>query len=149
MQDSVEKRVKLAASPERVWRALSSTTEFGQWFRAEVTGEMRAGAALSCRSLYPGAEHMRWMMTIVTMEPERRLVWTWPAFDPKLFPGDPVSDAKLTVEITLAPDGDGTALRLVESGYASLPEGPGLAVWQRNEGGWSAQIANIAAHVAA
>ena len=32
---------------------------------------------------------------------------------------------------------------------ADLPEGPALAVWQRNEGGWTMQLDNIAAHVAA
>lgn len=149
MQNSIEKRLQLSAPPARVWRALSDAAVFGQWFRAEVTGVMREGAVLSCRSHYPGTEHMRWTVEIVAMEPERRLVWTWPAFDPAAFPGDADSDEKLTVEITLAPDGDGTALRVVESGYASLPEGPGLAVWQRNEGGWSMQIANIAAYVAA
>jgi uncharacterized protein YndB with AHSA1/START domain len=98
MQDSITKSLHLAAPPDRVWRALSDAAEFGTWFRAKVTGEMRAGAVLACRSLYPGTEHMRWQMRILAMEPGRRLVWEWPAFDPAAFPGDPDSDAPLTVE---------------------------------------------------
>lgn len=149
MQDAIEKSILLSAAPERVWRALSDAAEFGRWFRAEVTGEMREGAVLGCRSLYPGTEHMRWDMYIHVMEPNRRLVWDWPAFDPSAFPDDPDSNARLTVEIAIAPEGDSTRLTLRESGFADLPEGPALAVWQRNEGGWTMQLDNIAAHVAA
>ena len=149
MQDAIEKSILLSAAPDRVWRALSDAAEFGRWFRAEVTGEMREGAVLGCRSLYPGTEHMRWDMYIHVMEPNRRLVWDWPAFDPSAFPDDPVSNARLTVEIAIAPEGDSTRLTLRESGFADLPEGPALAVWQRNEGGWTMQLDNIAAHVAA
>ena len=149
MQDAIEKSILLSAAPDRVWRALSDAAEFGRWFRAEVTGEMREGAVLGCRSLYPGTEHMRWDMYIHVMEPNRRLVWDWPAFDPSAFPDDPDSNARLTVEIAIAPEGDSTRLTLTESGFADLPEGPALAVWQRNEGGWTMQLDNIAAHVAA
>ena len=149
MQDAIEKSILLSAAPDRVWRALSDAAEFGRWFRAEVTGEMREGAVLGCRSLYPGTEHMRWDMYIHVMEPNRRLVWDWPAFDPSAFPDDPDSNARLTVKIVIAPEGDSTRLTLRESGFADLPEGPALAVWQRNEGGWTMQLDNIAAHVAA
>ena len=149
MHDAIEKSILLSAAPDRVWRALSDAAEFGRWFRAEVTGEMREGAVLGCRSLYPGTEHMRWDMYIHVMEPNRRLVWDWPAFDPSAFPDDPDSNARLTVEIAIAPEGDSTRLTLRESGFADLPEGPALAVWQRNEGGWTMQLDNIAAHVAA
>ena len=149
MQDAIEKSILLSAAPDRVWRALSDAAEFGRWFRAEVTGEMREGAVLGCRSLYPGTEHMRWDMYIHVMEPNRRLVWDWPAFDPSAFPDDPDSNARLTVEIAIAPEGDSTRLTLRESGFADLPEGPALAVWQRNEGGWTMPLDNIAAHVAA
>lgn len=62
MHDVIKKSIHLHATPERVWRALSETAEFGRWFRAEMTGEMREGAVLDCRSLYPGTEHMRWEM---------------------------------------------------------------------------------------
>lgn len=149
MPDVIERTLHLGAPPERVWRALSDATEFGRWFRAEVAGEIREGAVLACRSLYPGTEHMRWDMRILRLEPGRRLVWDWPAFDGKAFPGDPDSDARLTVAITLEPEGDGTRLTLVESGFADLPEGPALAVWQRNDGGWTMQMQNIADHVLA
>lgn len=148
MQDAISKTILLAAPPDRIWRALADVTEFGQWFRADVRGDMQEGAVLACRSLYPGTEHMRWEMRILVMEPGRRLVWEWPAFDPEAFPGDPESDARLTVEIAIAPEGKGTRLTLTERGFAALPEGPALAVWQRNEGGWTMQLDNIARHVA-
>ncbi len=147
MQDRIEKQIQLKATPARVWRALSDAQEFGQWFRAEITGELREGAIVECRSLYPGTEHMRWEMHILAWEDGRRIVWEWPALDPVAFPGDPAIDAKLRVEILLEPVDGGTRLTLIESGFAALPEGPGLAVWQRNEGGWVIQLDNIATHV--
>lgn len=147
MQDRIEKQIHLNASPARVWQALSNAGEFGQWFRAEINGELRAGATVSCRSLYPGTEHMHWEMRIIHCEEDRQLVWEWPAFDPAAFPGDPASDAKLRVEFLLEPSDGGTLLTLIESGYAALPKIPALAVWQRNEGGWIMQLDNIAAHV--
>ena len=149
MQDAIEKSILLSAAPDRVWRALSDAAEFGRWFRAEVTGEMREGAVLGCRSLYPGTEHMRWDMYIHVMEANRRLVWDWPAFGPSACPDDPDSKARLTVESAIAPEGDSTRQTQRESGFADQPEGPALAVWQRNEGGWTMQLDNIAAHVAA
>lgn len=145
--DTITRSVLLAASPTRVWRALTDADEFGQWFRVAITGAFRAGETVSCRSLYPGAEHMRWEMRILAMEPERRLVWQWPAFDRKAFPDDPDIEAWLTVEIGLVPEADGTRLTLSESGFAALPDGPGLAVWQRNEEGWTMQLGHIASHV--
>lgn len=147
MQDRIEKQIQLKAAPARVWQALSDAREFEQWFRAEVTGKLHEGAVVGCRSLYPGTEHMRWEMHILTVQEGRQLVWEWPAFDPVAFPGDPASDAKLRVEILLEPVEGGTLLTLIESGFAALPEGPGLAVWRRNEGGWTMQLNNIAAHV--
>jgi len=147
MQDRIEKRIQLNAAPARVWQALSDAREFGQWFRAEVSGELREGAVVGCRSLYPGTEHMRWEMRILALEEGRRIVWEWPAFDPVAFPGDPASDAKLRVEIMLEPVDSGTRLTLVEIGFAALPAGSALAVWQRNEGGWTMQLDNIEAHV--
>ncbi|WBQ10907.1 SRPBCC family protein [Hyphomonadaceae bacterium ML37] len=148
MDDSIIKQIHLAAPPERVWRALSDAAEFGQWFRAEVTGEMREGATVRCRGLYPGTEHMHWDMRIITMEPLRRLVWEWPAFYPADFPDDPESDAMLTVEIALAPSGAGTQLTLTESGFAGLPGDHRMTAWRRNEDGWGVQMTNIADHVA-
>ncbi|MEZ5738242.1 MAG: hypothetical protein R3E68_01445 [Burkholderiaceae bacterium] len=41
-----------------------------------------------------------------------------------------------------------TRLTLTERDFAALPEGPALAAWQRNEGGRTLQLDNIAAHVA-
>ena len=148
MQDRIEKRIQVKADPARVWRALSDAKEFGEWFRVEVTGELREGAVVGCRSLYPGTEHMHWEMHILRVEDGRRIVWEWPAFDPAAFPGDPADDAKLRVEIEIAPVDGGTLVTLTESGFASLPSGPGLAVWQRNDGGWTIQLQNIASHVA-
>src|SRR5689334_1326721 len=112
MQDRIEKQVHLNAAPARVWQALSDAREFGQWFRAELTGEIADGAVVGCRSLYPGTEHMRWEMRIVTFEDGRRLAWEWPAFDPASFPDDPDSDASLRVEILIEPEGSGTRLTL-------------------------------------
>lgn len=54
MQGQVVKSVDLNAPLQRVWQALSDAREFGQWFRAELSGEIRSGAVLHCPCTDPG-----------------------------------------------------------------------------------------------
>ena len=50
-------------------------------------------------------------------------------------------------EFTLEKIPTGTLLRVVEFGFDKLPSKRRLEAFPRNEGGWSQQIRNIAAHV--
>src|SRR5260370_16608566 len=47
--DRIEKKVLLHAPRERVWRAISDSKQFGDWFGVEFDGPFVAGAHLTGR----------------------------------------------------------------------------------------------------
>jgi uncharacterized protein YndB with AHSA1/START domain len=47
--DRIEKKVLLRAPRERVWRAISDSKQFGNWFGVEFDGPFVAGAHLTGR----------------------------------------------------------------------------------------------------
>jgi uncharacterized protein YndB with AHSA1/START domain len=80
------------------------------------------------------------------MDPERLFSFTWHpyAVDPtEDYKGEPPT----LVEFTLEKSTRGTLLRVVESGFDRLPDKRRHEAFRMNEGGWSAQLANIAQHV--
>lgn len=146
-QDRIEKVVDLAAPVSRVWRALTSHEEFGQWFRVRLDGPFEVGATTTGNVTYPGYEHMEWVSVTEQMEPERLFVFSWPpgTLDPDTEYGD---DAKVVVEFRLEPRDNGTRLTIIETGFLQFPESKRLEVLRSNQQGWEMQAENIAAYVA-
>jgi uncharacterized protein YndB with AHSA1/START domain len=146
MTDRIEKTIELNAPVSRVWRALTDHQEFGTWFRVRLQGPFVPGQVSRGQITYPGYEHLRWEAVVVKMEPERLFSFTWHpyAIDPdKDYSGEPPT----LVEFTLQETATGTLLRVVESGFDKLPPTRGPEAFRMNEGGWSAQMENIARHV--
>src|ERR1044071_7078962 len=111
--DRIERTGELGQAPGRVWAALTTADGLGTWFgnRAEV--DLRVG----------GHARLTWdsgdtaTLTIERLEPPRVFGYTRPVH------GLPDSDPRRTyVEFTLAPNGAGTTLTMVESGFAQLPD---------------------------
>ena len=146
MNDRIEKVVDLKAPVARVWRALTDHEEFGAWFRVRLEGPFVPGQVSRGNITYPGYEHVRWEAVVQAMEPERRFAFTWHpyAVDPKT---DYSQEPPTLVEFTLEPILTGTRLRIVESGFDRLSAHRRDEAFRMNEGGWSAQIENIARHV--
>jgi uncharacterized protein YndB with AHSA1/START domain len=145
--DRIEKTIELKAPIGRVWRALTDHREFGTWFRVRMDGPFVPGEVARGQTTYPGYEHLRWEAVIQKMEPERLFSFTWHpyAVDPNQdYSGEPPT----LVEFTLQPTAGGTLLRIVESGFDKIPIKRRDEAFRMNDGGWSAQIANIAQHVA-
>jgi uncharacterized protein YndB with AHSA1/START domain len=146
MSDRIEKTIELNAPVSRVWRALTDHREFGTWFRVELEGPFVPGRVSRGRVTYPGYEHVKWEAVIQKMEPERLFSFTWHpyAVDPKQ---DYSSELPTLVEFTLEETATGTLLRVVESGFNQIPSGRRAEAFRMNEGGWTAQMRNIAGHV--
>jgi hypothetical protein len=51
------------------------------------------------------------------------------------------------VEFLLAPNGAGTRLTVVESGFDKVPAHRREEAFRMNDGGWTQQVQNIKAHV--
>lgn len=145
--DCIEKQVLLRASRARVWRALTNSDEFGAWFRVKLEGPFVEGAAARGRITHPGYEHLTMVMDIARIEPERLFAYRWHpyAVDTKV---DYSSETPTLVEFRLEDAEGGTRLTIVESGFDALPAGRRDEAFRMNEGGWTQQAQNIAAHVA-
>ena len=147
--DRIERKILLKAPRSRVWRALSSAKEFGEWFGVDFTGETFAeGKAVKGRVTYPGYEHLLMEIIIERMVPERLLSWRWhpAAIDPAV----DYSQEPMTLVVFELQEGEGgTVLSVVESGLDKIPVARRADVFRMNSSGWDEQMTNIEKHVAA
>jgi uncharacterized protein YndB with AHSA1/START domain len=146
MADRIEKRIELKAPLARVWRALTDHGEFGAWFRVRLEAPFQVGRVAQGQITYPGYEHVKWEATIEAMEPERLFAFVWHpyAVDPTI---DYSQEPTTRVEFRLEPRGTGTLLIVTESGFDAIPKERRFEAYRMNDGGWSEQMKNIAAHV--
>jgi len=146
MSDRIEKHIELKAPVSRVWQALTDYRQFGTWFRVALDGPFVVGAVTRGRITYPGYEHLTMEVTVQAMEPERLFAFTWHpyAVDPKT---DYSQEPPTLVEFRLEETAGGTLLHLTESGFDKIPAGRRAEAFRMNEGGWAAQLENIARYV--
>lgn len=146
MTDRIEKTIDLKATPARVWRALTDSAEFGEWFRVKLEGPFVLGEEIQGRITYAGYEHLVWKATVTRMDEPTLFAFTWHPYAVAL---DVDYDAEPTtlVEFRLTPLADGVRLTVSESGFDALPADRRDEAFLRNEGGWTIQVENIRAHV--
>jgi uncharacterized protein YndB with AHSA1/START domain len=116
VHDRIERETVINAPVERVWELITEPEHVGRWFGdagAEI--DLRPGGEMVLRWTEYGTSHGR----VVAVEPRTRFSYRWAPFKD---PGgeEPVAGNSTLVEFTLQPEGDGTRLRVVESGFASL-----------------------------
>lgn len=144
--DRIEKSVELKAPVARVWRALTDHVEFGSWFGVNLEGPFVAGQVARGRITHPGYDHLTMEVMVQKVEPERYFSFTWHpyAIDPdKDYSGEPSTLVEFRLQKTAA----GTLLQTCESGFDKLPPERRDLAFRMNEGGWTAQMENIAKHV--
>lgn len=107
----IEREVRIAARPETVFAFWTEPDRIARWMGRTVTIDSRRGGAF--RIDYNGSDIARG--EVLEIDPPHRLVlsWGWEA------EGDATPPGSSRVEVTLAPDGDGTLLRLRHSGLAA------------------------------
>jgi uncharacterized protein YndB with AHSA1/START domain len=146
--DRIQKKVVLSATPARVWRALSDSAEFGEWFRLKLEGPFREGATVRGRLTYPKYEHLTIELLVEKLEPERYFAYRWHpyALDTNV---DYSEEPTTLVEFQIEPSKGGTLLTITESGFDRIPAARRAEAFRMNDGGWTEQIKNIEKHVAA
>jgi uncharacterized protein YndB with AHSA1/START domain len=146
--DRIQKKIVLSATPARVWRALSDSAEFGEWFRLKLEGPFREGATVRGRLTYPKYEHLTIELQVEKLETERYFAYRWHPY--ALDTNVDYSDEPTTlVEFQIEPATGGTLLTITESGFDRIPAARRAEAFRMNEGGWSEQIKNIEKHVTA
>jgi uncharacterized protein YndB with AHSA1/START domain len=144
--DRIEKTVQLRAPKSRVWRALTNSTEFGEWFGVKLKSPFTVGAAVKGNITIKNYEHLQFEMVIERLDAEDHFAYSWHpyAIDPKV---DYSKEPMTLCEFHLADAADGTMLTIIESGFDKLPAHRRLEAFPRNESGWKSQSENIRKYV--
>ena len=144
--DRIERQILIKAPRKRVWRALTDTGEFGEWFRVKIGGQFAPGKQISGPVLHPGYEHITWSVKVEKMEPERLFSWRWHphAIDPKK---DYSHEPTTLVAFELEEVPGGTLLKVTESGFDQVPLERREQAFRGNSEGWSIQVGNIERYV--
>jgi uncharacterized protein YndB with AHSA1/START domain len=136
--DRIERRVILASAPSRVWKALTTAEGLSAWFGQQASIDLRPGGMATMTF----AGRMTVDMRVERVEEPTVFAYTW------RLPNLPLDDPRRTyVEFTLEPDGDGTMLRVVETGFAQLPVDMRRDTYDSHSQGWSRELAELAEHV--
>ena len=144
--DRIEKQIRLRHPRSKVWKALTDSQEFGQWFGARFQDPFRAGARVRGPITHKGYDHMTMDITIERMEPERLFAWRWHPGAAQ--PGEDFSTEPTTlVTFELEEVEGGTLLTVVESGFDQIPLERRARAFRDNEGGWTGQMKAIEAHL--
>ena len=136
--DRIERIVELAHPPSAVWAALTTAEGLAAWFGNEAGIDLRPG----------GTAWMKWTdgftadMRVERVDEPTVFGFTWHIY------GLPEDDPRRTyVEFTLEPDGPGTRLTVVESGFAQLPEDAYRKAYDGNSQGWVSELGELAAYL--
>jgi uncharacterized protein YndB with AHSA1/START domain len=156
--DRIEKRILLRAPRERVWRALSDSTEFGTWFGVKFNGPFTPGASMrgvivtttvnaEVAKAQKEYEGMPFEITIEQIEPERLFSFRWHPFAVERGV-DYSAEPTTLVAFTLEEVEDGVMLTVTESGFDRIPLARRAKAFTANEGGWSMMVKVIEEYLA-
>jgi uncharacterized protein YndB with AHSA1/START domain len=144
--DRIEKKVQLAAPRSRVWRAISNSKEFGEWFRVRLDDMFAEGKTVRGPMLHKGYEHVTIEMKIEKIEPERYFSYRWHPY--AIDNNVDYSDEPMTlVEFLLEEANGGTTLTIIESGFDRIPLARRVDAFRSNNSGWTGQAKAIANYV--
>jgi uncharacterized protein YndB with AHSA1/START domain len=156
--DRIEKRVLLRAPRNRVWRALSDSTEFGTWFGVKFDGAFTPGASM-CGVIVPTRvngevakaqkpyEGLPFEITIEKMEPERLFSFRWHPF--AIERGvDYSAEPTTLVVFGLEEVPGGVMLTVTESGFDRIPVERRAKAFTANEQGWGMVVKLVEEYLA-
>jgi uncharacterized protein YndB with AHSA1/START domain len=136
--DRIERTMTLARPPCAVWPALTTAEGLSAWFGERATIDLRPGGAASMTF----AGGMTVEMRVERVEEPTVFAYTW------RLPNLPADDPRRTyVEFTLEPAGDGTLLRVTETGFAQLPVDIRRETYESHRDGWSRELSELVEHL--
>jgi len=142
----IEKSILIRAPRSRVWRAITDTREFSQWFGVEMAGAFKPGARLQMTTTHEEYKGIVFHVTVEQMEPEHTFSWRWHpgAVEPDL---DYEKEPMTLVEFKLEEAHGGTMVRIVESGFDQLSLERRTKAYKDNSEGWDAQMKSLEQYV--
>jgi uncharacterized protein YndB with AHSA1/START domain len=104
----VEREIRIEADPETVFPFFTDPALMVRWMGIGATLDPRPGGVFSVNTMADYYLEGRF----VTVDPHRRIVFTWGFGDPPGEADNPFPPGSSTVEVELEPDGTGTIVRL-------------------------------------
>jgi uncharacterized protein YndB with AHSA1/START domain len=146
VENQIKKQIEIAAPLSRVWRALTDSQQFGEWFLVKMDGPFVAGQPVGGQITHPGYEHVRMEIVVKAIEPETLFSYTWHPYsiDPKV---DYSNEESTLVEFRLEATAGGTLLTVTETGFDKILAARRAVAFRMNDGGWAQQLKNIEAYV--
>lgn len=147
VQDSITREITLKAPMERVYEAISRPDGIVSWFAHGVEGETSVGS----QPVFDQGEYGKLRVAVVAAEPFHHFAYRWvskPGMGPEGFLDNPLDHPNTLVEFFLEPTEEGTRLKLVESGFASLPAEYREKNAKNNSGGWEHMLGNLEKYMA-
>ena len=156
--DRIEKSVLLRAPRNRVWRALTDSSQFGRWFGVKFNGPFAPGAHMlgavgpttvnaNVARAQKDYEGLPFEITVEEMVPERLFSFRWHPFAVDRHVDYSAEPATLVV-FSLEQVADGTVLTVTESGFDRIPLARRAKAFTANEKGWGVQVKLIEEYLA-
>jgi len=118
MNDTISREIYIDAPPTAVWPIVTEPAHMAGWFSDEVDVDLRPGGPM----LLTWHGHGTYRARVETVEPPNTFAFRWMLRETD----EETEGASTLVVMTLLPQGNGTTLRVTESGFAELP-------WPREE----------------
>jgi uncharacterized protein YndB with AHSA1/START domain len=148
--DRIEKSIFLRAPQERVWQAISDAEQFGSWFGMDLDGNFTPGVQMTGRikptKVDAAVAQMQEKYTgtpvaffVEQIQPMNLFSFRWHPFaiDSTI---DYSNEPMTLVTFILEPVDGGTMLKVVESGFDSIPIGRRADAFEANDEGWAMQL---------
>jgi uncharacterized protein YndB with AHSA1/START domain len=140
--DRIEREIVIEAPVEVVWAVVTEPRQISGWLSDSVELDLRPGGEASF--VWDGREPVRGRVERV--EPPHVFAFRWvPAQGAQLADGE-----LLLVEFTLTPEGEGTRLKVVETGFAQLAgsEEDRRGHFDGHRRGWELELGHLVAFIA-
>lgn len=139
--DSIEREITVAGPIGKVWRALTDADELAQWFGDSAELELKPGGGFRVgwseyNSIVDGV--------VETVEYPTLFSYRWEA-------GTTADGTVWTTRVTftLEETDDVTTVKVVETGFAELPDELYGRCLSENSSGWAAEMADLQRHLEA
>jgi uncharacterized protein YndB with AHSA1/START domain len=140
-ENSIERQIEIKAPVAKVWKALTDSKFFGQWFGANFYSEFVTGKTTKARNTLKGYE-MDLTFHIKEIKPQSYFSYTWTPY-PMDQSFDYSKETPTLVEFFLEPTAGGTLLKVKESGFNKITASRRAEAFKMHTGGWEAQLKNI------